>query len=776
MANHTMHAHTDFLLVTLSYLIAATSAYIAIELAGRVKTATNRSKHLWLIAGGSILGLGIWSMHFVAMLGHGTLKDATYSFPLVFLSVIIAMVGCILGFYLVARRMSREAFVLGGFLMGSAIAGMHYVGIAALQGMTLQYHAGYVLLSILIAIAASWTALWIGFFSRYAKRQMLVQTKVFFALIMGIAISGMHHVGMLGLEFQMIPSFTSDQVIEPTMLLTLVSIVTLFLFVVFFASVLFDLQLRKRDFIQATILESTEDGVVTTNPDGLIQYANSLFYDFFPERHPYLSDHDVALRLDVPKHTRQILHVDERILEVVNHPLKGENLNQTLWFFRNVTDQVSSQQQLEHLAFHDRLTDLPNRDKITLFIEEQIRQGIPISCLALSMDRWRSLSDMLGHKGVESLLLQIAERLQSTIHPCDVLARLDSSEFLVLLSDERSQLVTQKAEKCYAALSQPFDIDGTVITLTMRAGISHYPEDATTAEELIEYAKLALHASFNEAQNTIKEFKVENRNDILRTVQIEKFMTEALEAEAFELVYQPKIAVRSERMTGVEVFARWTHDELGFVSPAEFIPVAENTGAIHALGDWVLRTSCLRWVAWQDLTPEPFSIAVNVSPLQFASQKFLRRVEMILAETGMNPTYLELEITESAALSYETATYEKLARLQELGIRVSLDDFGTGYSSFKQLRSLPIQLLKIDRSFISSLFDGKNQQAIVQSMIQLGHNLEMKVLIEGVETMEQADWLAQEGCDYFQGYYFSRPLKEEDLLIYSNKYQSTRHF
>ncbi len=566
---------------------------------------------------------------------------------------------------------------------------------------------------------------------------------------MGIAISGMHHVGMLGLEFQMIPSFTSDQVIEPAMLLTLVSIVTLFLFIVFFASVLSDLQLRKRDFIQATILESTEDGVVTTNPDGLIQYANSLFHDFFPGRHPYLTEHDVTLRLDVPDHTKQMLHVDERILEVVNHPLKSENLNQTLWFFHNVTDQVSSQKQLEHLAFHDRLTDLPNRDKITLFIEEQIRQGIPILCLALSMDHWHSLSDILGHKGVESLLLQIAERLQATIAR-DVLARLDSSEFLVLLVDERSQLATQKAEKCYAALSQPFDIDGTVITLTMRAGISHYPEDATTAEELIEYAKLALHASFTEAQNTIKEFK----NDILRTVQIEKFMTEALEAEVFELVYQPKIEVATERMTGIEVLARWTHDELGFVSPAEFIPVAENMGAIHTLGDWVLRTACLHWVAWQDLTPDPFSIAVNVSPLQFASQKFLRRVETILAETGMNPAYLELEITESAALSYETATYEKLARLQELGIRVSLDDFGTGYSSFKQLRSLPIQLLKIDRSFISSLFDGKNQQAIVQSMIQLGYNLEMEVLIKGVETVEQADWLAREGCDYFQGYYF----------------------
>lgn len=212
------------------------------------------------------------------------------------------------------------------------------------------------------------------------------------------------------------------------------------------------------------------------------------------------------------------------------------------------------------------------------------------------MDRWRSLSNMLDYQGVKSLLLQIAERLQTTIHAREVLARLDSSEFLVILSDERSQLATQKVEKCCATLSQPFYIDGTVITLSMRAGISHYLEDATTAEELIEYAKLALHTSFNEAQNTIKEFKIENRNDILRTVQIEKFMTEALEAESFELVYQPKIAVATERMTGVEVLACWTHDELSFVSPAKLIPVAENTGAIHDLGDWVLRTACLRWV------------------------------------------------------------------------------------------------------------------------------------------------------------------------------------
>lgn len=766
MSNHSMHAHTDFLLITLSYLIAATSAYIAIELARRVNRAAPRSKHLWLIAGGSVLGLGIWSMHFVAMLGHKTLNEATYSFPLVFLSAVIAVVGCILGFYIVSRGMSRQSFLVGGFLMGSAIAGMHYVGMYALQGMTLQFHAGYVLTSILIAIFASWTALWIGFFSSYAKQDMLVQTKVFFAFVMGVAIFGMHHVGMMGLEFQTVASFETSRVIEPTLLVTLVSTVTLFLFLAFFASVLLDLQLQKRDLIQATILESTEDGVVTTNREGQLQYANSRFHAFFPIYNTSLAAYHPNLRPDVPVHTKQIIHVEDQILEVVNHPLQGEKLDQTLWFFRDVTDQTTSLQLIEHLAFHDRLTDLPNRDKVGLYINERIKRQIPISCLYISIDRWQFLSDMLGHAGVNHLLLQISDRLQKTIHPQDVLARIESSEFLIVLSDERSSLATHKAEKCYTALAQPFDIDGTVISLTMKAGISHYPEDATTSENLMYYAKLALHASFHTTQTAIKEFKIETRDEILRTVQIEQYLAQALDQNQFEIVFQPKISAAQQKMTGVEVLARWTQSELGFVSPAEFIPIAEKTGAIHALGDWVLRTACLRWVAWKKAGVSPFSIAVNVSPLQFASQEFLPRLEKILLETHMDPAYLELEITESAALSYETATYEKLATIQARGIRVSLDDFGTGYSSFTQLRSLPVQLLKIDRSFITFLFEEKNQQAIVQSMIQLGHNLEMEVLIEGVETVEQADWLAREGCDYFQGYYFSRPLTETALMDY----------
>lgn len=763
--NHSIHNDHDLLLVILSYFIAATSAYVSIELARRVTSSSRASKYIWVIAGGSMLGLGIWSMHFVAMLAHDTYKEATYSLPLVLLSVVIAMLGCMIGFAIVSWKMSLSAFLIGGLLMGTAIGGMHYVGIAALRGVSLTYHLEIVALSVLIAIAASWTALYVGFFSKFAKDKMLIQTKVFFAFVMGIAIFGMHYVGMMGLNGQLIDDSKSSRAISPDALVLLVSTVTIFLFIVFFTSLVIDLKLKRRDLIQATILESTKDGVVTTDHDGNIFYANSVFYRLFPESNINLFSNHPELSLNHSK--KKNLQVRDKVIEIVHHPLKGENLDQVLWFFRDITESMVSQRLIEHMAFHDRLTNLPNREKIERLLDERMENSVTVSCLSINIERWRFLSDMLGQHAIDILTLQIATRLKQTIHPNDVLARLDSSDFIVLLSDERSSLAKQKAEKCFAALSKPFDIEGTVITISMSAGISHFPQDADNSKDLILYSKLASYTTHDNESLQIKEFLEDTRHEILRSVEIEKVLLSAIQNQEFSLVFQPKISLHSNTMTGVEVLSRWFNPSLGIVSPSEFIKVAEKTGHIHSFGTWVLRESCLRWVAWQQRGIPAFSIAVNVSPLQFASKDFLSTLQSILEDTKMDPSYLELEITESSALSYEEALYEKITFLNNLGIRISLDDFGTGYSSFQQLRTLPIHLLKIDRSFITSLFDSSNQQAIVQSMIHLGHNLDMKVLVEGVEFVEQVEWLSRQGCDYIQGYYYSQPLNEEDLLKYA---------
>ncbi|STO09201.1 Bacteriophytochrome cph2 [Exiguobacterium aurantiacum] len=756
----------NYFLVILSYIIAAVSAYAAIELARRVNSTNRSAQNMWILAGGATLGLGIWSMHFIAMLAHETLRPVTYSIPLVFLSVVIAMAGCILGFLIVSRRTTRPALLGAGVLMGVSIASMHYIGMDAIQGVTISYNSWLAVLSLGIAIFASLVALWIGFFSKYAKQKIDLELKVFFSLLMGVAIFGMHYVGMMASSFTFLEGNNPAVIgIEPSLLAWLVTAITIILFAIFFLSLTLDRHLRRRELIQATILDSTTDAVVTTSKDGVIQYANTAFYRLFDQREDqFFQDYHASLSIQQPFYEAHRLDIDEKTIEVTSYPLKGETMDQVLWFLRDVSETIASQRLVEHMAFHDSLTDLPNRHKLERILADHIRVEDPVACLYIDIDRWRFLSDMLGHNGSDQLALQIADRLKHTIHPDDVLTRVGSSEFIILLFDKRSTLAKQKAEKCIKAISQPFDIDGTTVELTMSAGISHYPKDTTSADELVQYARLAVHESKRTGKNQIKEFEDESKQQILRTVEIEKALAQALDREEFSLVYQPKVSLTHNRLEGVEALLRWHHPVLGHVGPDDFIPIAENTGLIHPIGTWVMRESCRAWVRWHKAGVKPFTLSVNVSPLQFAREDFVETLQSILDETGMDPMFLELEVTESSMLSYEASTREKLTQLHQFGILISLDDFGTGYSSFRQLRELPVQVLKIDRSFIINLFTDRNQEAIVRSMIQLGHNLGMKVLMEGVETSDQLEWLLNERCDYVQGYYFSRPLREKDVL------------
>lgn len=756
----------NYFLVILSYIIAAVSAYAAIELARRVNSMQRSTQNMWILAGGATLGLGIWSMHFIAMLAHASIGPVTYSIPIVLLSVIIAMGGCILGFSIVSRYRTKNGLISAGILMGMSIASMHYVGMSAMQGVSISYNPFLLVASITIAIVASLAALWIGFFSKYAKQKMNLELKVVFSLLMGVAIFGMHYVGMMGstFVFQNIADRPALGV-EPSLLAWLVTAITIILFAVFFISLILDRHLRKRDLVQATILDSTTDAVVTTTKDGIIQYANPAFHRLFDKsEETFFQDYHSCLSIKQPFYEGRQIEIDDRTIEVKSYPLQGETMDQLLWFLRDITETKASQQMIAHMAYHDPLTDLPNRHMLERILEDHIQVGDPVACLYIDIDRWRFLSDMLGHNGTDQLMLQLADRLSNTIHPDDILTRVGSSEFIILLFDKRSTLAKQKAEKCVKAISAPFHIDGTTLVLTMNAGISHYPTDTMSAEELVLYARLAVHESKRTGKNQIKEFEDESKHEILRTVEIEKALTKAMDRNEFSLVYQPKVSLTHNRLEGVEALLRWKHPELGDVPPTDFIPIAENTGLIHQIGNWVLRESCQAWVNWSKSGAKPFSLSVNVSPLQFAREDFVETLQTILDETGMDPLFLELEVTESSMLSYEASTREKLAQLHQFGILISLDDFGTGYSSFSQLRELPVQVLKIDRSFIVNLFTDRNQEAIVRSMIQLGHNLGMKVLMEGVETSDQLEWLLNEQCDYVQGYYFSRPLLEKDVL------------
>ncbi|WP_215144383.1 EAL domain-containing protein [Exiguobacterium qingdaonense] len=766
LSSHTM-SHNGFLM-TLAFIIASVSAFMALELAKRVTGETTSSHRVWILFGGTTLGLGIWSMHFVAMLAHTSLHHSTYSIWLIIGSVIPAIAGCVLSFGIISRHPTWLTLFQSSGLMGLGIVSMHYIGMFAIQGVDLAFDASLVLLSIVIACGASFLALRVGFFSSYSASRFTLPVKLTFSLLMGMAIFSMHLVGMEATTIIPDASQVSRIPIDPTLLAWLITGIMLLLFAMYFIVYALDRQIQKRDFFQATILESTLEAVVTTTIDGEIQYRNQAFSDLFEgcTTETFFQDYHPLLSIRQPFYHPTQIETDHRILEVMSYPLQDDSKSQILWFIRDVTKTITSQRMIEHMAFHDPLTDLPNRYKLDALLQESVRQERPVACLYIDVNRWRFLSDLLGHHGADELVVQVAKRLQHTIHLDDVLTKIGPSEFIILLFAQRSSMAQQKAEKCMKAISSTFDVDGTTLELTMSAGISHYPKDTHCPNELIQFARLAAHESERNGKNQIKTFEEASRSHIIRTIEIEKSLVTALSKNELSLVYQPKIDLKQNRLEGVEALIRWHHPQLGKIAPSDFIPIAENTGLIHTIGTWVIREGCRTWVRWQQTGIRPFTLSLNVSPLQFVREDFVDTLQSILLETGMDPMFLELEVTESSMLSYEASTREKLTQLHQLGILISLDDFGTGYSSFSQLRELPVQVLKVDRSFIVNLFTDRNQEAIVRSMIQLGHNLGMKVLMEGVETSAQLEWLLKESCDYVQGYYFSHPLSETDLPLH----------
>ncbi|MCM3281364.1 EAL domain-containing protein [Exiguobacterium sp. MER 193] len=766
ISTHTT-SHNGFLMI-LAFLIASVSALMALELAKRVTGGVTTSHRTWILFGGTTLGLGIWSMHFVAMLGHSSLHESTYSIWLIIGSMIPAIAGCILSFGLISRKTTWMTLLQSSGLMGFGIVSMHYIGMTAIQSVQLDFDPLWVLISIGIAWGASFLALWVGFFSSYATARTSLPVKLMFSLLMGTAIFSMHLAGMRATTIIPDASAAKQVPIDPTLLAWLVTSIVFLLFGMYFIAYTLERQIQKRDLFQTTILESTTDAVVTTTSDGEIQYQNQAFAHLFEgsATEPFFQDYHPLLSAQQPFYQPVQIDTNHRTLEVTSYPLQDGSNNQVLWFIRDVTEAVASQRLIEHMAFHDALTDLPNRHKLDAILKECISQERSVACLYIDVNRWRFLSDILGHHGADELIMQVADRLKHTIHPDDVLTRIGPSEFVILLFAQRSSLAHQKAEKCIKAISSSFEVDGTTLELTMSAGISHFPKDSASSEELIQFSRLAADESRQDGENNIKLFEESSRPQLLRNIEIEKALVTALSKNELTLVYQPKIDLKRNRLEGVEALLRWQHPQIGKVEPSDFIPIAENTGLIHSIGHWVIREGCRTWVRWQRTGIRPFTLSLNVSPLQFAREDFVDTLQSILLETGMDPMYLELEVTESSMLSYEASTREKLTQLHQLGILISLDDFGTGYSSFSQLRELPVQVLKIDRSFIENLFTDRNQEAIVRSMIQLGHNLGMKVLMEGVETSAQLEWLLKESCDYVQGYYFSLPLSETDVPLH----------
>ena len=447
--------------------------------------------------------------------------------------------------------------------------------------------------------------------------------------------------------------------------------------------------------------------------------------------------------------------------------------------FSDITERKRQEAQIEHLAFHDVLTGLPNRrlltDRIEVAISQAQRENSGLALLFIDLDRFKTINDSLGHQAGDQLLREVGRRLGQWVRSGDTVSRVGGDEFIVLCPncghpDDASAL----GEKLLEALAQPYHIAENQLIITASIGIALYPDNGSDANMLIGNADAAMYLAKENDRNNCQFYSPELNEKNLERLQLELRLRHALEAHEFVLYFQPQIDARTGALVGAETLIRWLDPIHGLIPPGRFIPLAEETGLIQPIGDWVLREVCRYLHRWQAQGLAPIPIAVNLSARQFKQQNFIESVAEALAETGIEARWIELELTESMLMKDIQQTTGKLQQLKEMGFSISVDDFGTGFSSLNYLRHFPLDVLKIDQSFVRELFEDDAALAIIDSIIALANALGMRTVAEGVETADQQLMLQRHGCDTLQGYLIARPLPEEEFMHWVRQYTATQ--
>ncbi|MDI4649861.1 putative bifunctional diguanylate cyclase/phosphodiesterase [Cohnella hashimotonis] len=416
--------------------------------------------------------------------------------------------------------------------------------------------------------------------------------------------------------------------------------------------------------------------------------------------------------------------------------------------------------EYRYLAYHDPLTGLKNRISFQQDLERIIgKAGVRAGLLLIDLDRFKVINDTLGHHAGDLILVQTAERLRRCVGARSPLYRLGGDEFVVILTDAENSWCAAAADRILGQFREPFRWEEIEIIVTPSIGISIYPDNGCTSNDLLKYADAAMYLAKESGKNSFRFYNTELHAIMARKMKLEHELRRAIERNQFKLHYQPKVELRTKRIIGMEALLRWEHPELGVVSPAEFIPVAEESGQIVAIGDWVLERACEQNKSWQDKGFPPLCVSVNVSVRQFQHREFLMSVRSVLQRTGLPAAYLELEITESIMQNVKEST-DVLRALRRMGISISIDDFGTGYSSLFIIPKLPVDTIKIDKSFIDDI-DDRVQLSMLKTIIDLGLGLNLGVVAEGIESEHQRQVLVAHGCPVGQGYLYSRPVSPE---------------
>jgi len=435
----------------------------------------------------------------------------------------------------------------------------------------------------------------------------------------------------------------------------------------------------------------------------------------------------------------------------------------SIWIMSDITERKQAEARAEYLSYHDALTGLPNqallKDRLQQAMAFAHSSGTKLALMIIDLDRFKTINDFLGHAAGDRLLIDLAGRLSARVRSTDTLSRQGGDEFHLLLSNlaEPDAIVTFLGE-LMDDLQQPFRIDGQELTTSVSVGVAIYPEDGADFETLLKKADMAMFRAKDAGRNTYRFFNEEMNEDAVEQITIHAGLWRALEAEQFVLHYQPQIEIASGRLIGAEALLRWSHPDLGLVSPGRFIPVAEETGLIVQIGEWVLREACREAMRWREAGKRDLIVAVNLSAIQFKRGDIERSVARALEESGLDPHLLELELTESILIRDSENVLAAVKRLKHMGVKLSIDDFGTGYSSLAYLKRFEVDKLKIDQTFVRDLVPNSEDAAIVRAIIQMARSLGLKTIAEGVESQHVLDLLGLIECDEVQGYHCGRPM------------------
>ncbi|AZO50781.1 MAG: EAL domain-containing protein [Mesorhizobium sp.] len=768
--NCIVHEH-DLRLVALAALICGISSFSAVNLLRHVHRSTNRNRYAWLMIAATSTGFGIWATHFIAMIAFSPGIPNAYNTELSVLSLAAAVLLTAAGMWIATLRGGIEHYLVGGAVLGVGIGTMHYTGMAAFE---VQGRVVWDQLLVGISLVAGITLAAMSLFVALHRPSTLRTVSA--AVLLTLAICTLHFIAMGAVSIYPDSSIEISQyTIEPMSQAFAAAAASLVILVLSAAALWIDLRFRRHQaeaermhglanaavegliVCDGTRIVSANDSIAALSGIASTTLNTMVLSDLFGERSATaMAQADGQAReTDLKSHDGTMIPV-----ELIARPIDYCGKPHSVVAVRDIRERKKAEQEIIRLAHYDPLTGLANRRSFNSRLEAEIaaagRGGKDgqLALMLLDLDRFKEVNDLFGHAAGDAMLQKVAQCASSKLRHGQMLARLGGDEFAIIAPNlPDPQAAGRIAEAVLAAIREENRLSPGGGLVSASIGIALYPLDADEQAALVSHADTALYRAKAEGKDTYRYFEASMGAEARDRRVMEHDLRQAVARGEFRLVYQPQKEISTGRMIGFEALIRWHHPEHGDISPAVFIPVAEDSGAIIQIGEWVLSAACEEAARWKN----PLMVAVNVSAVQLHNPNFSRKVHEVLLRSGLAPGRLELEITETALVKDMPRALATLRQVKALGVRVAMDDFGTGYSSLSNLRAFPFDKIKIDGSFIKSVDRNGQVAAIVRAVLGLGRGLGLPVLAEGVETLGELRFLDAEDCEIGQGFYLGRP-------------------